>query len=253
MASARSAFIVSRVGFPLSIVSMTMASRCCSRRSAILLRMIARAAVDIRPHAGVAACAASSASSTSSALERDVAQVLPDNRGWIREVATLHQCAILITDPIVVARLDRDRDGVLSRGVRERGVGAVFGLTVADMRDPPSCIGKRRHRAEPRVAEYATSQGRPAHDAFASVGDVALSLVPPYDAAARARSLSRDSRVCVRHSHRIGTGNAPDASTRSSAHRTDQESRPPPTSRRVQLPFTLMNRESDNSRFMNYE
>ncbi|MNV06202.1 hypothetical protein D3C71_965700 [compost metagenome] len=39
-------------------------------RSAMRLRMLARAVVEVSPHAVLAACAASSASSMSSALER---------------------------------------------------------------------------------------------------------------------------------------------------------------------------------------
>ena len=39
-------------------------------RSAILLRMSARSAAEVLPHAGAAACAASSACSTSSAVPR---------------------------------------------------------------------------------------------------------------------------------------------------------------------------------------
>ena len=43
-------------------------------RSAILFRMFARSVIDVRPHAGAAAWAASSASSMSSAVPRAMSQ-----------------------------------------------------------------------------------------------------------------------------------------------------------------------------------
>jgi hypothetical protein len=62
---------VSRIGLPLSIVSITAsASRFSSSRSAMRLRMIARSVTEVRPHGRRALCAASSASSTSSAVLR---------------------------------------------------------------------------------------------------------------------------------------------------------------------------------------
>ncbi len=74
-ASGMSAARVSRTGLPFSQVSATaIFSRCSSRRSAILLRMPARSAVDVRPHWSAARCAASRASSTSAAEERATSQ-----------------------------------------------------------------------------------------------------------------------------------------------------------------------------------
>jgi len=65
-----SAFSVSRTGLPFSQLSaIASASRFSSITSAILFRTFARSVVDISPHASFAAWAASSASSTSSALD----------------------------------------------------------------------------------------------------------------------------------------------------------------------------------------
>jgi hypothetical protein len=66
-----SAARVSRQALPFSQASaMATASRFCSIRSAILLRMFARSAIAVLPQAGAAACAASSAFSMSSAVPR---------------------------------------------------------------------------------------------------------------------------------------------------------------------------------------
>ena len=74
-ASGRSAASVSRTGLPLSQVSPTASiSRFASMRSAILLRMFARSAGAVLPHAGAAASAASNASSMSSAVPRAISQ-----------------------------------------------------------------------------------------------------------------------------------------------------------------------------------
>ncbi len=51
-----------------------IASRFCSSRSAILFKMLARSVYEVLPQAGAAAWAASSARSTSSALERATSQ-----------------------------------------------------------------------------------------------------------------------------------------------------------------------------------
>ena len=73
MASGRSAARVSRTGLPFSQLSATAsASRFCSIRSAILLRTAARSAAAVRAQPGAAACAASSARSTSSAVPRAI-------------------------------------------------------------------------------------------------------------------------------------------------------------------------------------
>src|SRR5678815_787053 len=75
MARGRSALTVSRMGLPLSMVSMSaIASRFCSSRSAIRLRMLARYAADVVFQLRAAACAASSARSTSSCVERATSQ-----------------------------------------------------------------------------------------------------------------------------------------------------------------------------------
>lgn len=75
MASGMSAASVSRTGLPLSHVSATASiSRFCSIRSAILLRMFARAVGEVRPQESRAAWAASSAFSMSSAVERATSQ-----------------------------------------------------------------------------------------------------------------------------------------------------------------------------------
>ena len=59
------------MGLPLSIVSMSaMVSMFSSRRSAILLSRIARVVGDVAFQLTAAACAASSARSTSSAVDR---------------------------------------------------------------------------------------------------------------------------------------------------------------------------------------
>ena len=71
MASGMSAARVSRHALPFSQLSaIAMDSRLASMRSAILLRMFARSAAEVLPQAGAAACAASSAFSTSSAVLR---------------------------------------------------------------------------------------------------------------------------------------------------------------------------------------
>ena len=53
---------------------MAIFSRLASIRSAILIRMLARSAAAVLPQADAAPCAASSASSTSSAVERGISQ-----------------------------------------------------------------------------------------------------------------------------------------------------------------------------------
>ena len=76
MASGMSACVVSRIGLPLSQVSASaMRSRFSSIRSAILFRMRARSPAEVRPQASLAACAASSAFSTSCASERATSQM----------------------------------------------------------------------------------------------------------------------------------------------------------------------------------
>ena len=66
-----SAASVSRHALPFSQLSaIAIFSRLASTRSAILFRTLARSAADVLPHAGAAACAASSAFSTSSAVPR---------------------------------------------------------------------------------------------------------------------------------------------------------------------------------------
>src|ERR1700758_2967498 len=73
-----SAAIVSRSGLPLSQVSaLASSSRFCSMRSAILLRMLERSVGEVLPQAVLAAWAASSARSMSSAVDRrDVLEIL---------------------------------------------------------------------------------------------------------------------------------------------------------------------------------
>ena len=71
MARGMSAASVSRTGLPFSHDSATaISSRCCSMRSAILLRIRARSVAVVRPQDRAAPCAASSARSTSSASPR---------------------------------------------------------------------------------------------------------------------------------------------------------------------------------------
>ncbi|MNN72274.1 hypothetical protein D3C81_1882950 [compost metagenome] len=66
-----SALRVSRIGLPLSQVSvMASSSRFCSIRSAILSRTLERSCTEVRPQASAAAWAASRAFSMSSAVER---------------------------------------------------------------------------------------------------------------------------------------------------------------------------------------
>ncbi len=70
-----SAWVVSRIGLPLSIVSMNASvSRFASSLSAMRLRMSARSAGEEMFHFAAAACAASSASSTSSFVDRATSQ-----------------------------------------------------------------------------------------------------------------------------------------------------------------------------------
>ena len=71
MANGISAFNVSRIGLPLSMVSaVANNSRLASRRSAILSIKLARSPGAVFAHLSAAACAASNANSMSSALER---------------------------------------------------------------------------------------------------------------------------------------------------------------------------------------
>ena len=82
MASGRSAALVSRIGLPLSMASTgARASSFSSMRSAILLRTRARSAGAARPQASLAAWAASSASSMSSAVERAIVQTTDPSIG----------------------------------------------------------------------------------------------------------------------------------------------------------------------------
>ncbi|SHW22564.1 Uncharacterised protein [Mycobacteroides abscessus subsp. abscessus] len=75
MANGTSALTVSRIGFPLSHDSATaMASRFASIRSATRLRMSALSAGESLAQPGAAACAASSAFSTSASPERGISQ-----------------------------------------------------------------------------------------------------------------------------------------------------------------------------------
>jgi hypothetical protein len=70
-----SAFRVSRIGLPLSHDSArAMDSRFSSMRSAILLRICARSAGALLPHAGAAAWAASRALSMSAAVDLATSQ-----------------------------------------------------------------------------------------------------------------------------------------------------------------------------------
>src|SRR3546814_13432229 len=71
MESGISGAVVSRIGLPLSQVSAGASlPRFTSMRSAIRLRISERSAGEVRPQAYLAACAASSASSISSASDR---------------------------------------------------------------------------------------------------------------------------------------------------------------------------------------
>ena len=68
-----SAAVVSRIGLPLSQVSArASSSRFSSIRSAMRFRISARSAAQVRPQASLAAWAASSAASMSSASERAI-------------------------------------------------------------------------------------------------------------------------------------------------------------------------------------
>ena len=73
-----SAASVSRTGLPLSHVSLTASiSRFASMASAIPFRALALSVRDVSPHSALLAWAASSASSTSSGVERATSQ-----NGW---------------------------------------------------------------------------------------------------------------------------------------------------------------------------
>ena len=75
MASGMSAARVSRMGLPLSQVSATASiSRFSSITSAMRWSAAARSATGVLPHASLAPCAASRASSMSSARERATSQ-----------------------------------------------------------------------------------------------------------------------------------------------------------------------------------
>ena len=92
-------------------------SRLASIRSAILFRMIgtARSAL-VLPQASLAACAASRASSMSSAVERATSQNgLPVTGRDVLEVLPLHRRHPLAADEVVVASVERDES---SRGFR---------------------------------------------------------------------------------------------------------------------------------------
>ena len=74
-ANGRSAFRVSRIGFPLSHASARASdSRFSSMRSATLLRITARSAGAVLPHCEAAPWAASSALSMSASVERGTSQ-----------------------------------------------------------------------------------------------------------------------------------------------------------------------------------
>ncbi len=105
MASGMSAAIVSRIGLPLSQVSASgESSRFSSMRSAILFRILARSAGEVLPQASLALCAASSASSMSSACERAISQtVLPVIGRDVVEIAALDRRDPFAADEIVVA------------------------------------------------------------------------------------------------------------------------------------------------------
>ena len=82
-----SAARVSRTGLPFSQLSATASiSRFASIASAIALSTFARSAPGVVPHASFAACAASSASSMSAAVDRGTSQnglpVTGDRFSW---------------------------------------------------------------------------------------------------------------------------------------------------------------------------
>ena len=120
--------MVSRIGLPLSIVSMkARVSRLASIRSAIRFRMLARYAGDVPFQLIAAACAASRALSTSSWVERATS-----HSGWpVIGVGLTKYCPraggdVLPGDPVVVA--GADGDGRLEAGSR-LGKGGEFGLS----------------------------------------------------------------------------------------------------------------------------
>ena len=110
MASGRSAAVVSRIGLPLSSVS-TIASiaACSSMRSAILFRTRARSAGDVLAQPALAACAASSAFSMSSAFERATSHNgRPVTGVGFDEVLAAHRRHPLAADKIIVLRPNDD-------------------------------------------------------------------------------------------------------------------------------------------------
>ena len=79
--------------------------RFSSMRSAILLRIAARSAGEVLPQASLAACAASSASSMSSAVRAgDLAQRLAGDRRQVVEILPAHRRHPFAADEVVVAR-----------------------------------------------------------------------------------------------------------------------------------------------------
>ena len=140
-----------------------------SMRSAILLRMSARSASDVRPQAGAAAWAASSAASMSSAVPRATSQNgLAVDRRDVLEVAALLRVDPVAADEVAVAVEDGDERVRPTRAVRRRswlisqhpwwcplpGVGATLGS--ATLR--PRCAVCRRAGSAP-VCRAARGRG----------------------------------------------------------------------------------------------
>ena len=116
-----SAASVSRTGLPLSQLSATASiSRCSSIRSAIRFSTRARSASVASPQAVFAACAASSANSMSSAVERATCvKAWPVTGLRLSEYAPFTGAIHCAADEVLVALLHLDRTARLSRcGVR---------------------------------------------------------------------------------------------------------------------------------------
>lgn len=106
-AEGRVRLTVSRIGLPLSIVSISARkSRFSWSRSAMRLRISERSATEVRPQLWRAACAASSASSMSGAVDLATSQTGFDVIGVdVRKVAAFHGRNPFPADEVVVLLL----------------------------------------------------------------------------------------------------------------------------------------------------
>ena len=168
-----SAASVSRTGLPFSQLSATASiSRFSSIASAILFRTRERSVVDDSAQASFAACAASSASSTSSEVERGTSVNGFARRGrQVVRVRALRRRDPLAADEVLVARLQLDGTVDLARGREGRGpfdgchdVSFLEGLYGSPSRSQPmhaSASGETR-AADPRIHRPRTeARGTP--------------------------------------------------------------------------------------------